>query len=68
MRKLISDPKQVGIDAADIAACPGAIVDIHEDVLRELMQTPHALQRRTGAVGATADESGSFHARRRVCV
>lgn len=63
MRKLISDPTQVGIDPEEISANPGAIVDIHDDVLRDLMRTPHAIER-----PRLTERGDSEHPRRRVCV
>jgi len=35
--KLISSPDTVGIDPEEIRANPGALVEVHEDVLRDLM-------------------------------
>lgn len=67
--KLIAQPADVGIDPADIAANPGAIVDIHEDVLRDLMTAPHAIQVRAAGMGSTGgDGRGITHPRRRVCI
>jgi len=61
--KLIAGPDTVGIDAEEIAANPGAIRDIHEDVLRDLMTTPHAIERPRVTERADAE-----HPRRRTCV
>ena len=45
MSKLISSPDTVGIDPEEVRANPGVIVEVHEDVLRDLMRTPHAIER-----------------------
>jgi hypothetical protein len=66
--KLISSPDTVRIDPEEIRANPGALVEIHEDVLRDLMQTPHALQRRIAPMGYGGDGQGASHPRRRMCV
>lgn len=63
MTKLIPSPDSVGIDQAEIAANPGAIREIHEDVLRDLMRTSHAIERPNLSERADAE-----HPRRRVCV
>ncbi len=63
MTKLISGPSQVGINAADVRANPGSIVDVRDDVLRELMKTPHAIERPT-----LSERGDAEHPRRRVCV
>ena len=63
MHKLISNPNSVGIDAEEIRANPGAIVDIHEDVLRDLMRTSHATERPHLTERGDAD-----HPRRRLCI
>lgn len=63
MTKLIASPDTVGIDPADIAANPGAIREVHEDVLRDLMRTPHATERPRLNERADAE-----HPRRRTCV
>ena len=63
MTKLIPSPDIVGIDAEEIRANPGALVEVHEDVLRELMTTPHAIERPRLSERGDAD-----HPRRRVCV
>lgn len=65
MHKLISGPTQIGIDEEDVRANAGALVDIHEDVLRDLMRTPHAIER------AQLSDRGDIHGehpRRRVCI
>lgn len=63
MTKLIPSPDIVGIDPEEIRANPGALVEVHEDVLRELMTTPHAIERPRLSERGDAD-----HPRRRVCV
>lgn len=63
MTRLISSPATVGIDPEEIRANPGAIIDIHDDVLRDLMQTSAAIERPRLTERADAD-----HPRRRVCV
>jgi hypothetical protein len=63
MRRLIDSPDTVGIDPEEIRENPGAIVDIHEDVLRDLMRTPHAIERPRITERADAD-----HPRHRTCV
>lgn len=63
MTKLISSPDTVGIDPEEIRANPGAIVEVHEDVLRDLMRTPHAIER-----PRLTERADSEHPRRRVCV
>jgi hypothetical protein len=61
--KLISSPDTVGIDPEEIRANPGALVEVHEDVLRDLMRTPHAIER------PRPIEHGDLqHPRRRMCV
>lgn len=61
--KLIASPDTVRIDPEDIAANPGAIREVHEDVLRDLMRTPHAVER-TGL----RERADGDHPRRRRCV
>lgn len=61
--KLISSPDTVGIDPEEIRANPGALVDIKDDVLRDLMRTPHAIERPN-----LTERGDSEHPRRRVCV
>lgn len=61
--KLIASPDDVGIDPAEIAANPGALREVHEDVLRDLMTTPHAVERPSVTERADAE-----HPRRRTCV
>jgi hypothetical protein len=61
--KLIPSPDVVGIDPEDVAANPGTLHDVHEDVLRDLMRTPHAIERPGITERADAD-----HPRRRHCV
>lgn len=68
MCKLIAHPSQVGIDPEEIRANPGALVEIHEDVLRDLMTTPHPIQRNAAAMGSSGDGQDAAHLRRRVCV
>ena len=63
MRKLISSPDTVGIDPEEIRANPGAIVDIHEDVLRDLMRTSAPIER-----ARITERGDSEHPRRRTCV
>lgn len=63
MTKLISSPDTIGIDPEEIQANPGAIVEVHEDVLRDLMRTPAAIERPRLTERADAE-----HPRRRVCV
>lgn len=64
MPKLIPSPDTVGIDPEEIRANPGAIVDIHEDVLRDLMKTPHAIERPR----LHREQSEGGHPRHRTCV
>jgi hypothetical protein len=69
--RLIDSPDSVGIDPAEVAANPGVIREVHEDVLREvhedvlrdLMRTPHAIERPSITERADAE-----HPRRRMCV
>jgi hypothetical protein len=61
--KLIDSPDTVGIDPAEVVANPGVIREVHEDVLRDLMRTPHAIERPTITERADAE-----HPRRRTCV
>jgi hypothetical protein len=61
--KLIPSPDTVGIDPEEIAANPGAIREVHEDVLRDLMTTSHAIERPRITERADAE-----HPRRRTCV
>lgn len=61
--KLIDSPDNVGIDPAEVAANPGVIREFHEDVLRDLMRTPHAIERPRITERADAE-----HPRRRLCV
>jgi hypothetical protein len=68
MTRLIASPDNVGIDVDDIRVNPGTLIDIHEDVLRDLMTASAPRQRRAPSIGATAPESGNFHAPRRTCV
>lgn len=63
MHKLISESSQVGIDPDEIRANPGALTEIKNDVLCDLMRTPHALER----PGLT-ERGDAKHPRRRVCV
>jgi len=63
MRKLISSPDIVGIDLEEIRANPGAIVDIHENVLRDLMRTSAPIER-----PRITERGDSEYPRRRVCV
>lgn len=62
--KLIPHSDNVGIDPEEIRANPGALIDIHEDVLRDLMKTPHAIER----PGHGSERGDTSHPRRRVCV
>ena len=61
--KLIASPDDVGIDPEEIAANPGALLEVHTEVLRDLMTTPHAVERPRVTERGDAD-----HPRRRVCV
>lgn len=61
--RLIDSPDAIGIDPAEIVANPGVIREVHEDVLRDLMQTPHAIER--PGINERAD---SAHPRHRTCV
>lgn len=61
--KLIASPETVGIDREEIAANPGAIVEIHDDVLRDLMRTPHAIERQ-----GLSERGDAAHPRHRTCV
>ena len=61
--RLIDSPDAVGIDPTEVAANPGVILEVHEDVLRDLMQTPHAVERPSINERADAD-----HPRHRTCV
>lgn len=61
--KLIASPETVGIDPEEIAANPGALREVHEDVLRDLMRTPHATER-----PRITERGDAEHPRRRVCV
>lgn len=63
MTRLISSPDTVGIDVEEVRARPGALVDIHEDVLRDLMRTPHAIERPRVGERVNAERP-----RRRVCI
>lgn len=63
MHKLISEPSQVGIDAAEFRENPGVIIDIHTDVLRDLMAAPHAIER-----PRVSERGDAEHPRRRVTV
>lgn len=67
--KLIADPAELNIDVNEVCANPGVIMDIHNEVLRDLMQTPHAIERRHAHTGVRVPgQGGTFHHRRRVCV
>lgn len=68
MTKLIASSDNIGLDADDVRANPGALIDIHEDVLRDLMASDAPRQRRAGVSGPASPESGNFHPRRRVCI
>ena len=61
--KLISDPAAAGIDVDDVRTNPGALVEIHEDVLRDLMRTPHAIERPN-----LSERADAAHPRRRLCI
>lgn len=61
--KLIESPDIVGIDPIEIVANPGAIREVHEDVLRDLMQTSHPIERPRITERADAE-----HPRHRTCV
>lgn len=61
--KLIASPDIVGIDPEEIAANPGAIREVHDDVLRDLMTTPHAIER-----PRVTERGDAEHPRRRVCI
>jgi hypothetical protein len=61
--KLIESPDMVGIDPEEIRANPAAIVDIHEDVVRDLMKTPHATEK-----PRATERADAAHPRRRLCV
>lgn len=61
--KLIDSPDTVGIAPEEIRVNPSALVEVHEDVLRELMTTPHAIERPRLSERGDAD-----HPRRRVRV
>lgn len=68
--QLISAPAEVGIDPAEIAARPGSLIELRDDVLRDLMCSPHAVERYTGDKAATGHTSGdaAYKLRRRTCV
>ncbi len=61
--KLIASPADIGMDPNEIAANPGAILEVHEDVLRDLMTTPHPVER-----PGLRDRADAEHPRRRTCV
>lgn len=63
MTKLIASPDIVGIDPEEVAAHPGVIREIREDVLRDLMNTPHAIER-----PRVTERGDPDHPRRRTCV
>lgn len=63
MTKLITSPDAVGIDPDEVRTNPGVLVEIHADVLRDLMRTPHAVERPNLNERADAE-----HPRRRTCV
>jgi len=61
--KLINSPDAVGIDPEEIRVNPGAVREIHEDVLRDLMRTSAPIER-----VALTERADAEHPRRRVCV
>lgn len=61
--KLIPSMNDGGATEREVRANPGCVTEIREDVLRDLMTTPHAIERPTIRERADAD-----HPRRRVCV
>jgi hypothetical protein len=64
MPKLISSLADIGKDATDFEGNPGAVREVHEDVLRDLMKTNHPIERpRRIALGAEANKP-----RHRTCV
>lgn len=69
--KLIDSPADIGIDAEvedELRDSPGALREVHEDVLRDLMTTSHPIQRRVEPMGATSGSEAHVHPRRRQCV
>jgi hypothetical protein len=68
MTRLIESSDDIGLSESEIRACPGAIREIHDDVLRDLMTTPHATERRHAPMGPMPDSETLGHPRRRVCV
>lgn len=63
MTRLISTPAAIGIDPEEIRSNPGAIREVHEDVLRDLMTTPHPIER-----PGLRERADATHPRRRTCV
>lgn len=63
IKKLISSPAAAGIDLEEMHANPGAVREIHEDVLRDLMRSPAAIER-----PQLTERVNSEHPRRRTCV
>lgn len=61
--KLVASPDLIGIDPDEVAANPGVIREVHEDVLRDLMRTPHPIERQ----GLT-ERGDAAHPRHRTCV
>lgn len=61
--KLVPSPDIVGIDPDEVAANPGVIREFHEDVLRDLMRTPHAIERQ-----GLSERGDAEHPRHRTCV
>lgn len=43
--KLISSPGEVGLDFSDILAQPGVVMEVRDDVLRDLMSSSAPLER-----------------------
>lgn len=61
--RLIATPDAAEIAAEEAAANPSVIRDIHDDVLRDLMATPHAVEH-----SRIAEHVDTEHPRRRMCV
>lgn len=68
MRKLISSPEDIGISEDILRNSPGAILEIRDDVLSDLMSSPHPVLVRAGHTGARSHGSGVHRAPRRTCI
>jgi len=60
--QLIPSPDIIGLEE-EVAANPGALIELRDDVLRDLMSSPHALE-----LPRVIERADHDHPRRRTCI